>query len=332
MVVKNDEIRVQNVIFVSKIKNLDKFISLNRTLMYQISNQLLKIAVKKTGAELCEISSVQNKKQFMWNADPTIWHGFSPILFPFIGALKKDSYLFNNKSYTMPKHGFTRRISKIKLCNQTNNSLTFKLIYDDDLLEIYPFKFEFLITYTLQNNIINVKHTVRNLDSKSMYFSLGGHPAFKCPVYEGENYSDYSLVFEHKENSETYLINLKTGLQTSETTPVFNNSTTIPLHYNLFDKDALIFKDLKSKKVSLQSKTHGGILSVKFDDFPYLGIWAKPNSNYVCIEPWLGIADQEQTNQELTKKEGIIKLNANDIFSASYSIEIYKTHLAKETI
>ena len=295
--------------------------------MFILENDKLRIAVKKTGAELCEISAIKTGKQFMWDGNPVVWNGFSPILFPIVGALKNDKFIHSSKTYTMPKHGFTRRNSNIELVNQTDCCLTFKLVYDDELLKIYPFRFEFLVTFTLVDDTINVDHTVKNIDSMPLYFSLGGHPAFKCPVYENENYNHYSLVFDYIENSETHLINLKTGLQTNETESVFNNSNSIQLHHNLFDKDALIFKDLKSKKVSLKSKNHGTILSVSFNDFQYLGIWAKPNTDYVCIEPWMGIADKEDTNQELTEKEGIIKLNVNAEFNASYSIEIHKAHL-----
>jgi galactose mutarotase-like enzyme len=160
-----------------------------------------------------------------------------------------------------------------------------------------------------------------------MYFSLGGHPAFKCPVHENENYDDYILEFEHTETSKTHLINMENGLISSKTKSVFNDSNSIPLKHDLFNEDALIFKDLKSKKVTLKSNKNGDILSVSYHDFPYLGIWAKPNGNYVCIEPWLGIADSETTNQNFKEKEGILTLDANKTFKAAYNIEIHNSHL-----
>jgi galactose mutarotase-like enzyme len=179
----------------------------------------------------------------------------------------------------------------------------------------------------LKDNVIELIHTIKNLDNKNMYFSLGGHPAFKCPVYKDENYEDYTLEFEHKENSKTHLINMANGLISPKTKTVFNNTNSLPLKHELFNDDALIFKDLKSKKVLLKSKTHGTILSCEYKDFPYLGLWAKPNGDYVCIEPWLGIADKENTNQNIKDKEGILTLEAGKIFKASYSIEIDESQL-----
>ncbi len=295
--------------------------------MFSIKNDLLSISVKKTGAELCKITSEKHATEFMWNANPDVWSGFAPNLFPIIGALKNNSYFFNNKKYSLPKHGFLRNNSNFTIHKVTENNLSFKLSYDEELLKIYPFKFEFYISYTLNGSTIEVSHTVKNLDDKTMYFSLGGHPAFKCPVFNDEDYSDYFLEFEHSEASKRHLINLDSGLANGKTRPVFNQSNILPLNHDMFHEDAFIFKDLKSKTVFLKSKKHGTILSFSYDDFPYLGIWAKPTGNYVCIEPWLGIADNENTDQDFTTKEGILSLTPKDHFSASYTIEIHNSHL-----
>ncbi|MEP3837598.1 MAG: aldose 1-epimerase family protein [Algibacter sp.] len=295
--------------------------------MYSLENNILKIDIKKTGAELCGITGLKHNTTFMWHADPAVWGSYAPNLFPIIGALKENTYIFEGHKYELPKHGFIRHNKNITVLDQTKNSITFKLESSTDLLKIYPFKFEFLITYTLTDNTIEVKHSVKNLDDKTMYFSLGGHPAFKCPVYNNENYEDYTLEFEHPENSKTHLINMENGLITSNTEQVLFNSNNIKLNRNIFKKDALIFKDLKSKTVTLKSANHGPILTVSYHDFDYLGLWAKPSGDYVCIEPWLGIADNEDTNQKLTEKEGIISLAKNKSYQATYSIEIHNSHL-----
>ncbi|WP_034040130.1 aldose 1-epimerase family protein [Wocania ichthyoenteri] len=295
--------------------------------MFELENNKLKIAVKNIGAELCDISSTQNKTQFMWDANPNIWDNYAPNLFPVIGALKDDTYLFENKEYNLPKHGFIRQNKNIKLHEQTENSLTFALSYDNESLKNYPFKFAFYITYLLVDNKIEVIHRIKNCDDKTMYFSVGGHPAFKCPVFKNEEYDDYYLEFEHSEKAETHLVNIGNGLISSKTEAVFNNSNTIKLTHDLFNRDALVFKDLKSKKVTLKSKLNGDILSVSYNDFSYLGIWAKPEGDYVCIEPWLGVADSETTNQNFKTKEGIITLQPKNTFEASYTIEIHNNHL-----
>lgn len=291
--------------------------------MHTLTNDHLSISIRQPGAELCKITSVKDGTEYMWHGDPNVWSGIAPTLFPIVGALKDERYKYKGKTYEMYKHGFFRKSNAIVVVAETESSITYKLTSHTDTLEVYPFDFEFYITYTLEGNDIIVDHEVVNTDHDTMHFSLGGHPAFKCPVYDGEAYADYQLVFEHNEIAKTHLLNLKTGLYTGETETVFNNNSTIDLHYNLFNKDALVFKDLKSRKVTLNSKTHGAILTIDFKDFKQLGIWAKPNANYVCIEPWLGYADNETTDQEFSTKAGSLSLEAGKVFEAKYIIAIH---------
>ena len=295
--------------------------------MYNLKNDLLNVNIKSEGAELSAITSIKNKTEFIWQADPTIWGSHAPNLFPIIGVMKDNCYIHDGKTFTMTKHGFVRHNKTFKIKKTSETDISFLLNSNPELYKMYPFLFEFEISYKLTENILSINHKVINVDSKPLYFSIGGHPAFNCPLYSDENYTDYSLEFEKAEHSESHLLDNASGLVTTITKPVFTQDNTINLHSNLFNEDALIFKDLKSRKVTLTHHKKGPVLAVTFKDFPFLGIWAKPNAPYVCIEPWLGIADSESTNQKIETKEGIIALDTGKTFNASYSIEIEKRHL-----
>jgi len=288
---------------------------------YTIENKFLKITVKETGAELCSILNKENNQEYLWQADPEIWGSHAPNLFPVIGVLKDGNYNFEGKEYEMPKHGFIRYNENIRLKERSERQLVFELLYSEETLKIYPFKFDFRIAFTLNKKSLEVSHHVINLDSKPIYFSLGGHPAFNIQHFETEKIEDYSLVFDQKMDLSTYLLNDE-GLVSSKTEAVLDNEHKIRLTENIFDKDALIFKNIISKKVDLISSQNGKVLSVEYSDFENLGIWAKPGAPYVCIEPWLGIADVEETNQNLKNKEGIIKLAVANEFNAEYTINI----------
>ncbi|MCE7038897.1 aldose 1-epimerase family protein [Dyadobacter sp. CY312] len=290
-------------------------------MVFEIKNDKLRITVKQTGAELSSIQSVVTGKDFMWNGNPDVWGSTSPVLFPVIGAIKNGFVKYKGGEYAVPRHGFVRNNDKVKLTEQTDNSLTFGLDSDEALLKIYPFKFSFRITYRLDGDKIIVSHKIVNQGEDQMLFSLGAHPAFKCPLNEGEVYEDYYLEFEQIETDSTWLLE-DGGLVGSRTKPVLHNTNVLHLNGHLFDQDALIFKNLKSRQVSLRSTKSGQVITVKFDDFPYLGIWAKPNAEFVCIEPWLGIADNVDSDQRFENKEGILRLAAGETFEASYSIEI----------
>ena len=166
--------------------------------MNSLTNELLKISIRQPGAELCKITSVKNNTEFMWDGNPEFWSGIAPTLFPIVGCMKNDQYIYEGKTYRMPKHGFLRKSKDVVLVEQTENSLMYKLESNEALLKLFPFKFEFYITYILFKNSITVNHLVKNMGNYTMHFSLGGHPAFKCPVYEDEDYADYQLIFEKK--------------------------------------------------------------------------------------------------------------------------------------
>ncbi|QRQ99971.1 aldose 1-epimerase family protein [Dyadobacter sandarakinus] len=289
---------------------------------FTIENDELSIAVQQTGAELRSIRSVKTGKEFMWNADPAVWASSAPVLFPVIGAIKNGFVKYKGNEYAVPRHGIVRNNAKVSLLAQIADSLTFGLQADGDTLKIYPFQFEFRITYRLDGSRIIVEHEIKNHGDEEMLFSLGGHPAFRCPMNEGEVYEDYYLEFEREENESTWLLE-DNGLVSSRTRPVLEHTNILPLHAHLFDNDALIFKNLKSRKVTLKSTKSGQTVSLYYDEFPYLGIWAKPGGHFVCIEPWLGIADSADSDQQFEQKEGILKLAAGQTFKASFTIEIH---------
>jgi len=295
--------------------------------MFSLKNSLLELSINPIGAELQKISAVQNPLEFMWDGNPEIWASHAPNLFPIVGALKDNTYTYKNQTYALPKHGFVRHNPGFEVAHQSEQKLSLKLTTSEASLKNYPFQFEFVVSYELVDNAIKITYTVKNTDDKTLYFSVGGHPAFKCPLYPDEAYSDYTLEFDRAENALTHLINMDNGLLNLQTAPVFNTPHSINLHERLFEKDALVFKNLNSDTITLTSKIHGKILTVYFSDFPFLGIWAKPKANYVCIEPWQGVADSENSNQLLTEKEGIVALDNHKTYSASYTIEIHKAHL-----
>lgn len=288
---------------------------------YSIQNDHLKIEVRETGAELSRIQSAVTGTDFLWNADPAVWASHAPVLFPVIGAIKNGFVKYNGGEYAVPRHGIVRNNADVKLTDKTDDSLTFTLKYSEETLAIYPFEFEFQITYRLEGKRIAVDHQVINHGDSEMLFSLGGHPAFKCPLHADEDYEDYYLEFEAVENDSTWLLE-KNGLVSNMTRPVLEHTNVLHLNKHLFDNDALIFKHLVSKQVSLRSTKSGQVVTVRYQDFPYLGIWAKPGGHFVCIEPWLGIADSADSDQNFDTKEGILKLDAGGTFAASFTIEI----------
>jgi galactose mutarotase-like enzyme len=237
-----------------------------------------------------------------------------------VGRCLNDEILVDSKLYKMEKHGFARK-SNFKLLELGDSKMTFSLNASEDTLNVYPYLFEFLIGYRLKDNELICSYEVINRDEFPIHFQLGGHPAFAAPFNEGEQLEDYYIEFNENENSPRHLINTQ-GYFDGRTEPVLNNSKTIPLRKDLFKDDALIFKDLTSRWVSIKSKKHSHNLTVDFNGWDYLGLWAKENAPYVCIEPWLGCADTIGIEKEFSKREGVIQLEVGEEFQRSFVINI----------
>lgn len=288
--------------------------------MFSLKNDFISIMVAAKGAELQSLKSNQNALEYMWDGDVSVWGKHSPVLFPIVGTLKRDTYIYNGRAYQLSRHGFARDMM-FTLDETTQDKLSFLLQSDSNTFKNYPFNFKFYIDYQLLDNTLTVTYKVLNTGNDMMYFSVGGHPAFKVPLFEGDTYNDYLLQFEEIENIGRWPI-AEEGLLKDEAVPFLNNSNYINLHKELFYKDALVFKDLRSKKVKLLSQRNGKGFEFDFTGFPYLGIWAAKDANFVCIEPWCGIADNVQADQHLINKEGINELPAQCVFQKSWSFTI----------
>ena len=288
---------------------------------YKIESSDLSIQVNSIGMELSSILSKNSNQEYLWQGNPDFWTGQAPVLFPIIGALKNGQMIYKGITYSLEKHGLVRNSSKPKLVSSGSNFLRFTLSWDEDSVSTYPFKFRLEIEFLLEGKTLEVKHHISNEGNDLMLYSIGGHPAFNCPLHPDEKYEDYYLQFPKEETDATCKI-APNGLIGLDRIPILKQTNKISLHSHLFDHDALVFKNLKSRKISLVNQTRGTILSMEYQDFNYLGIWAKPSAPFVCLEPWLGIADSVDTNQNFEDKEGLLKLAPGESDQKSYSITI----------
>lgn len=289
--------------------------------MYTIKSNQLSVTIAAKGAELQSILNTINNLEYVWSGDAAYWAKKSPVLFPIVGALKNNQYTFNGQTYALSRHGFARD-KTFDVTAQTESSITFTLTDSADTIAVYPFAFALHIIYAVQRDELTVTYKIENKNAGDLYFSIGGHPAFKVPLVPGTEYSDYALHFNKTENAGRWPISTD-GLIQKAPLPCLQNTHILPLSKALFQHDALVFKHLQSDSVQFQSdKTPHG-LTFTFTGFPFLGIWAAPNADFVCIEPWCGIADSVDSNGQLTDKEGIIALAPDTAFAISWRVRCY---------
>lgn len=285
-----------------------------------IENDHYKVAIRTQGAELTSFYSKATGVEHLWQADANTWPWHAPNLFPIVGALNNGQLLVDGKSYPMERHGFNRQ-RELLLLSSDAQSAKFSLPYCEKTLAVYPYKFDFQVHYDLIDTALRVTYKVINLDKKDIYFSVGGHPGFNVPFNKGEQYEDYYLEFETEEKLYTHLLNTD-GVFTGETQLVPMKKNKLFLTRDLFVNDALVFKNMQSRMVTIKSTKHDQSLSVEFPHFNYVGIWAKTGADFVCIEPWLGCADTAGKEVDISKKENIQRLRVGHVFEAAYFISL----------
>jgi galactose mutarotase-like enzyme len=286
--------------------------------VFQLQNNLLSIKVNSFGAELCSVISSETNIEYIWQANETIWARHAPHLFPIVGKLKDGQYSYQDKLYQLPQHGFARD-HEFNCIEESNDFLLFEFTANETTLVKYPFHFSLQIGYKLIGNKVEVNYSVFNPDSKELYFSIGAHPAFNCPLQKNESFNNYELVFPDKDKLVVNVLN--DGLISNQTKEVELIDSTLAVSKELFNNDALVCMNSQLEEVSLVSKKTKHGVSLVSKAWPYYGIWSKKGTEqFVCLEPWHGIADNENTNGDFETKEGIIKIESEQYFKCSFDI------------
>ena len=287
--------------------------------LFQISNEKITIQVDSMGAELKSLKSVPDNREYMWHGDPAYWGRTSPVLFPIVGGLKDGQYRVDGTSYSMGQHGFARD-REFQLKSQVASEIWFSLSSDEETLKKYPYPFQLEIGYELTGRTVTVKWRVTNQGETPVWFSIGGHPGFLCPIDPGTDQTQYRLSFDAKEKIVASCI--AGGLVSGEkkTYPLRNG--VLPITEDLFDEDALVIEGDQAHSVSLERPDGKPYLTVDFNA-PLFGVWSPPKKKapFICIEPWYGRCDRLDFAGDFKEREWVQEL-AEGTFEASYRITI----------
>lgn len=288
---------------------------------YSLSNEFLTVGTKPEGAELTSIKSKKDGIEYLWAADPNFWNRHAPVLFPIVGKLKDNKTIIENRECAMTQHGFARDMT-FSTAKHEQNSITYLLESSDESKKKYPYDFKLYIGYRLENSSLEVSYTVVNTDNKTIYFSIGAHPGFNCPLAEGEDFTDYYLEFDSPELIDSY--RLRDGVIGGKELLFDKEVTTLDVSKELFENDAIMLENMASTELTLKSRKSGRGLTLNYKGFPYLGIWSKPEgAPFVCIEPWFGIADTADNTGVFEKKKGIVSLGVGEEFNCKFTIRVF---------
>lgn len=286
-----------------------------------IENDVLRARFNELGGELQSLVAKETGIEYLWQGNPDFWGRRSPVLFPFVGRLKDDQYVYHGQTYYVGQHGFAR--DQVFVAEQESQTrLSFVLQSNEETKKLYPFDFELILTYELKDSRLKCGYEVRNKGTEDMYFSIGGHPAFNVPIDGKGQFDDYFLQFSPRKSRLS--LPLAGAFVDDDNKTLGQTNTDILLTRELFKNDALIYETVGPNSYSIKSEETPHSVTVSYDNMPFVGIWSPyPNeAPFVCIEPWCGIADTVQATGQLTEKLGINHLGVDELFTQVYQIEI----------
>lgn len=259
-----------------------------------LRNENVSVTLKSLGGELTSIKDASGT-EYLWQGNPDFWSGQAPVLFPIVGCLRNGTATIgDSKTCSFGRHGLARKL-EFTLISSSETCAVYSLKADDSTKEQYPYDFELQMIYELTDHGVKVSHKVINHGDIVMPYCIGGHPAFNCPMYEGENFEDYIVEFEQPETAACAQLT----------------------------DDALIFDQLKSRTVALKHKESGHGILVTFPDFDYLGVWSSANDGpFVALEPWSGTSTCSDEDDVFEHKRGVRFLEPGEHETLSFVIEI----------
>ena len=288
---------------------------------YTIFNDRLSVTVSDLGAELQSVCL--DGVERLWQGDSSVWSGRSPILFPFVGRIKNGEYTYDGKIYSSPTpHGFAKR-STFTVAEQSETSLTFRLVSSAETKKLYPFDFLFDVTYSIEENRLVQSFCVKNTGDQSMYYAFGGHPGFILPP-DNTEFSDWYLEFAEGEELNQAL--LDGVFMSDKVVPCpYAKGNKIPLYHSMFDDDAFILTGLKNKVFEIKCDNSPHRIISDCSAFDYIAFWqaTKSNAKYLCIEPWNGLPSDSKAPEDLTVKRDmrILPPDKEEICSVSYILD-----------
>ena len=217
---------------------------------YFLENDCLKVEIESFGAEVKSVIRKENMREYLWYGNPRFWGRTSPVLFPFVGSLKDKKYSYRGKEYPMGQHGFARDM-EFELVSKEEREIWFCLRSNEETLAKYPFAFALSIGYRLMKDQVDVLWKVENPGSEKLYFSIGAHPAFLCPVHGESEKTGYRLIFDGVDEIHHHGNTLDTGMALREDLVLPLTDSYAEITKEFFDRCTYMIEGNQTGKVGI---------------------------------------------------------------------------------
>jgi galactose mutarotase-like enzyme len=283
---------------------------------HSISGDGLRATIRTLGAELCSLRDAAGS-EMLWQAGPA-WPRHAPVLFPIVGRLKDDRLLHGGQDYRLTQHGFARD-RQFAVAELTPTTCRMVLRDDAATRALYPFGFRFELAFHIEGGALRVGYTTTNTGDAILPVNMGAHPAFRWPLADGVAKEAHILTFERDESAP--MPRLSGGLLGRAIHPSVIHGRVLPLNEALFATDALILPAPASRWVRFTAPGAPGI-EMRWEGFPSFGIWMRPGGDFLCLEPWHGMASPADWDGQFIDKPGMALLTPGESLDASYTLRL----------
>jgi galactose mutarotase-like enzyme len=272
--------------------------------------------VNADGAELSVLRDGTGL-DYLWSAEP-VWPRHAPVLFPIVGRLRDDTLLHRGHRHRLTQHGFARD-RRFDWAERSATGCRLVLTDDSATRALYPFGFRFEVAFAASGASLRVDYVVTNTGDEVLPASMGAHPAFRWPLVPGTPKNAYSLTFEAEEPGP--LRGVVGGLLTEANRPSPIAGRHLALRENLFAADALILPNPASRSVRYAA-AEGPALTVGWEGFTQLGLWSRAGGDFLCIEPWQGMASPPDFDGDFVQKPWLMLIPPGERRAASYHVTL----------
>jgi galactose mutarotase-like enzyme len=271
---------------------------------WRIANGRISATIARKGAELVSLRDGEGPAaERLWQADPA-WPRHAPNLFPIVGKLADDTLIHGGRAYRMTQHGFARDRD---FAWEATGPTSCRLVLTDDeaTRALYPFAFRLTIGYALARDRLDISYVVENPGTGTLPASIGAHPAFRWPLAPNIPKTAHRLEFEADEPAPVRRLTDGLLVPAAHPTPIAGRA--LALDESLFAADALILDNPASQSVTFRAEA-GPAIELSWRGFRELGLWMKPGADFLCIEPWHGMASPAGWQGEFAEKPGLIQI------------------------
>jgi len=289
---------------------------------YILENETLKIEVSVIGAELQSLYAKKTGIEYLWQPGADIWPHHSMLLFPNPGRIADDRTIIGGKVYPATMHGFANDM-EFSVMEADDTHLLLQLSATEETRKSFPYEFRFQVEFSLTEDMLQETFRVINDDDKCIYFSLGAHPGFYCPIVLGEKPEEYGLSFDKPQNIDELELQENTRLLTGKRNSYLSKETDIRLGNHFFDNGPKVLEGIKAETITLKSEASGHFVEMGIKDFPYLCLWGpSTRMSMICVEPWCGVSDLMDTDHVWETKLGIESVEVNEMFQRMLTFRV----------